>query len=173
MLYRAAFVLVAWTATASGAVIAGLGAISVIGEGITDRTVDPMTSAQVREELARPEPTTPPPTPSPGRTTRRPKSSLRTTAPPAAGIVRSLSSSGGDVLVRCVRGSAYLLSWSPRQGYGAGEVRRGPADSVFVKFESESGKHEMTMLVTCRDGRPVAAVHSEHHPHHDNGNQDH
>ncbi|WP_433175203.1 hypothetical protein [Actinoallomurus sp. CA-150999] len=170
MFYRAAFVLLAWTATASGAVIAGLGAISVLGEGITDRTVDPMTSAQVREALTRPEPTTPRPSPSPGRATRRPQSSLRTTVPPA-GTVRSLSSSGGDVLARCVRDSAYLLSWSPTQGYGAGDVRRGPADTVFVEFES--GRRKMTMVVTCRDGRPVAVVRSERHPRRDDGNQDH
>jgi hypothetical protein len=172
MFYRAAFVLLAWTATASGAVIAGLGAVSVIGAGITDRTVDPMTSAQVRDALARPEPTTPlpAPTPSPGHTTHRPHLALRTAAPPAE-IVRSLSSSGGDVLARCVRGSAYLLSWSPTQGYGAGDVRRGPAATAFVEFES--GRGETTMVVTCHDGRPVAAVHSEAHPRRDGGHEDH
>src|SRR5439155_12282407 len=47
---------------------------------------------------------------------------------------RVLTSTGGTVVARCVDGGAYLVSWSPAQGYRAEEVRRGRAAVARVSF---------------------------------------
>jgi hypothetical protein len=79
-----------------------------------------------------------------------------TTAPPGStspdGTV--LTSSGGEVVATCQDASAYLLSWSPLQGYEVGGVFRGPAATARVTFESTTS--EVTMVVSCSAGRPAA-----------------
>ena len=77
----------------------------------------------------------------------------------AAGTV--LTSAGGTVLAECQVAGAYLVSWSPTQGYEASDVTRGPAATARVVFESAA--KSVTMTVTCPDGpggRPVASSSS-------------
>jgi hypothetical protein len=62
------------------------------------------------------------------------------------------------VLAECRLGGAYLVSWSPVQGYQADDVARGPAATARVVFESSA--NSVTVTVTCPDGAtgaPVAA----------------
>ncbi|MEV0349467.1 hypothetical protein AB0H88_27150 [Nonomuraea sp. NPDC050680] len=184
---RAVLAIAAWTATAMGAVGAGLFALSAIGAGIIDRTVEPMTSAQVQAALAdavtdtprasstpRPSPTaTPSTTPRASRSPRTSKAPHAWVGPSptqvtrsAVGAPRSLNSEGGNVLARCEQNLAYLVSWTPMQGYRADDARRGPATDVSVQFEA--GDRKVTMTVTCRDGRPAATVRADGHTrHHD------
>jgi hypothetical protein len=173
MAYRAAIVLAAWTTTATTAIIAGLAAISVLGAGITDRTVKPMTSAQVREALAQPAPAAPTPKPTAAATPRRrhhPKAVVpHRIAPPS--VTRSLNSPGGSVLARCEASTVYLVSWTPQQGFGANNARRGPAFQTSVEFESAG--REFTMVVSCRAGRPVADVRTESYRRHEERSDDH
>jgi hypothetical protein len=88
-----------------------------------------------------------------------PPSSPPATAPPspqsAPGSV--LTSPGGSVVAGCVQGGAYLLSWSPQQGYQANGVVRGPATTAQVTFGS--GQRSVTMLVSCSSGVPSATLH--------------
>ncbi|MCW2918163.1 MAG: hypothetical protein JWN52_6231 [Actinomycetia bacterium] len=156
-----------WAATAGIAIAAGTAAISVLGEGITDRTVKPMTSAEVQRALAEPyqglsTAPLPSPAPSPSFSPSRRSSSAhpvtagpapRMTTPQAAGMTSSLASVGGDVIVRCVRGSAYLISWTPAQGYATGSVGRGPAVQVSIRFQAPG--RQVTMIMSCRNGQPV------------------
>jgi len=62
------------------------------------------------------------------------------------------------VLAECRPAGAYLVSWSPVQGYQADHVARGPAVTARVVFESSA--NSVTVTVTCPDGAagaPVAA----------------
>jgi hypothetical protein len=161
MTNRAVFALLAWTATAAIAVGGGLAAIAEVGAGITDRNVKPMTPQQVKAALAEPaapssssSPSSSPDVPSPTRTIRRPGPTVTVTArvTPAG-----LASDGGVVLAVCNQGGApYLVSWTPLQGFSVSAVQRMPPGAVFVQFESAT--RQITMAVTCRGGKPSAAV---------------
>jgi hypothetical protein len=94
----------------------------------------------------RPHPTgsaspTPTPTPAPTHTTQAPT---------------VLTSQGGSVVAECLPGGAYLLSWSPTQGYEAGQVLRGPAPTAQATFESDA--NSVLMVVSCSTGVPVATT---------------
>ncbi|MGI8334495.1 PASTA domain-containing protein [Actinomadura scrupuli] len=152
---RMLFVFATWAATAGTAVAAGAVAITVLGEGITDRAGQPMTSADVQRALAQPY-QSPSAASSPLSSVSPPVAAgpaPRTTAPQAGGVTRGLASAGGDVIARCDHGSAYLISWTPAQGYGTGYAGRGPADRVTVRFQG--GGRQVTMVIVCRDGQPV------------------
>ena len=84
---------------------------------------------------------TPTPSPAPTQTTQAPT---------------VLTSQGGSVVAECVPGGAYLLSWSPTQGYEAGQVVRGPAPTAQVTFESTT--NGWLMVVSCSTGVPVATT---------------
>jgi len=64
------------------------------------------------------------------------------------------TSAGGEVVANCQASGAYLLSWSPLQGYEIDDVVRGPAPAARVTFESNGG--DVTMVVTCSGGVPSA-----------------
>jgi len=64
------------------------------------------------------------------------------------------TSKGGEVVANCQASGAYLLSWSPLQGYEVGYVVRGPATAARVTFESDNFR--VTMVVTCSAGVPSA-----------------
>lgn len=93
--------------------------------------------------------TTVPPvaTTAPGGTATAPA----TTAPP---VQRTFSTAGGTAIASCPGGLAYLVSWSPTQGYGVERARQGPADEVEVRFEGSEGRSEIK--VRCSGGVPVA-----------------
>jgi hypothetical protein len=65
-----------------------------------------------------------------------------------------LTSQGGTVVAKCISADAYLVSWSPTQGYEVGTVTRGPAVTTKVIFESTA--NSVTMAVSCPAGVPVA-----------------
>jgi serine/threonine-protein kinase len=76
-----------------------------------------------------------------------------TTATPASTV---LTSQGGTAVAECVQGGAYLLSWSPTQGYEVGNVTRGPAATTQVVFASTA--NSVTMVVSCSSGVPTATT---------------
>ncbi len=67
-----------------------------------------------------------------------------------------LTSQGGSVVAECLPGGAYLLSWSPTQGYEAGRVFRGPAPTAQVAFQSDA--NTVIMTVSCSTGVPTATT---------------
>jgi hypothetical protein len=115
----------------------------------------PATSpAATRPAMAQPVPTAPTPSAAPAasRTVASPR-------PPAtAGTV--LMSQGGTVLAECRPAGAYLVSWSPTQGYEAADVTRGPAATARVVFGSDA--NSVTMVVSCPDGTAGAPVASSY-----------
>jgi hypothetical protein len=131
------------------------------------------TPSPVRSSRTRP-PTTPPPqaevTPS-GRPASadptaspspHPTSSASATPTPTPSPTQStppptvLTSQGGSVVAECLPGGAYLLTWSPTQGYEAGQVIRGPASTAQVTFESNA--NNVRMAVSCSTGVPTATT---------------
>jgi len=70
-----------------------------------------------------------------------------------------LASSAGTVVATCQAAGAYLISWSPQQGYEVGDVFRGPAATASVQFESSTA--EVTMRVSCSAGVPSATTSAD------------
>ncbi len=109
------------------------------------------TSTVTRAAASRPPviqsaPATPSPTPTVSRKVAPPS--------PQAASGSVLTSPGGTVLAECQPTGAYLVSWSPTQGYEATGVVRGPAAAARVIFESNA--NSVTMVVTCAGGTPTA-----------------
>jgi hypothetical protein len=71
-------------------------------------------------------------------------------------VSTALTSQGGTVVAECQPPGAYLVSWSPAQGYEAGKVVRGPATAAQVTFESTA--NSVTMVVSCSSGVPTATT---------------
>lgn len=67
-----------------------------------------------------------------------------------------LTSADGSLLAVCQPAGAYLVYWSPDQGYSADEVARGPAPVASVTFINQAGG--VIMRVSCASGTPVARV---------------
>ena len=70
-----------------------------------------------------------------------------------------LASPAGTVVATCQAAGAYLISWSPQQGYEVGDVFRGPAATASVQFESRTA--EVTMRVSCSAGVPTATTSTD------------
>jgi hypothetical protein len=158
-------ILLALSAWLLGAVTATGGclmAVSLLGNsfGAGGSPSQQLTIAAVHQALAAARHAgSPPPPAAPSRAAQprarrhtpaaRP-SSTPTPAQPAAGAGTVLTSPGGSVVAVCESAGAYLLSWSPAQGYGVDWVDRGPAAVARVVFDM--GTQEMTMHVTCPGG---------------------
>ena len=172
----------AWLLGAGAATAGSLLAVSLLGQGIADSPGQQLTAAAVNQALAReahdaseagartarpPVRTSPVtraaatrPAASPAAAPPAPSAppASRTVASPAAGTV--LTSRGGTVLAECRPAGAYLVSWSPVQGYEATDVTRGPVTTARVVFESDA--NSVTMTVSCPDGAAGAPVASSH-----------
>lgn len=128
----------------------GLITVSLFSGGLTSTSTTPLSNDAVAEALASataeggdPAPTT---TPDP--------------RPDEIGKAHSLGSPGGTLIARCDGANAYLLSWSPAQGWEVEDYLRGPARSTMVTFEGDNDSNDdrqVTVTVTCRSGQPVAA----------------
>jgi serine/threonine-protein kinase len=69
-----------------------------------------------------------------------------------------LTSVGGTVVARCGTAGAYLVSWSPQQGYEAVGVIRGPAATAQAKFGN--GQRVVVMKISCNGAVPSATTSS-------------
>jgi serine/threonine-protein kinase len=140
--------VVAWAVGAGTAVAVGLLALSTVGTSLSG-PVDPLAHAtdpggEPGSGTASPPPASPQPD---------------DTSEPPTGDGHTLTSAGGTVVATCVNGSAYLVVWSPAQGFHAEDVIRGPARVARVKFESRG--REIGVTVTCVDGIPQSSVEDE------------
>ncbi len=68
-----------------------------------------------------------------------------------------LESTVGSVTATCQSAGAYLLYWSPNQGFQADDVHRGPAAIASVTFRSPAAS--VVMRVSCAAGTPVAQLY--------------
>ena len=152
----------AWLAGASAATGGSLLAVSVLGQGMTPAAGEQLSVAAINRALAKEaaERTTVVPRRSvaPSASLTGPSSpATRHPAPPRSpGITGGtvLTSAGGTVVASCAGARAYLVSWSPQQGFGSSDVVRGPATSAQVAFIG--GQLTVTMIVSCGTGVPTA-----------------
>jgi hypothetical protein len=79
-----------------------------------------------------------------------------------------LVSGDGSVMATCEADGAYLLYWSPDQGFQADNVNRGPASVASVLFRGQA--NSVVMRVTCSGGTPVAHLYQ---PDGDDGGDGH
>jgi hypothetical protein len=71
---------------------------------------------------------------------------------------------GGLVTVACADNLAQLKLWSPKSGYRADHVVRGPATVASVQFESDT-YDDVTITVTCAAGTPTIHQNAEADDH--------
>jgi hypothetical protein len=164
----------AWLVGASAATGGSLLAASVLGQAMASgggqqQSVTTVNRALAKEAAERAA-ATPRRTVPPGVARRGPRARVarhraplpaaRHPAPPppspaaAAGTV--LTSQGGTLVATCAGARAYVVSWSPQQGFGSTGVIRGPAASAQVTFTG--GQLTVTMVVSCVAGVPTATA---------------
>jgi hypothetical protein len=170
----------AWLVGASAATGGSLLAVSMLGQGMTPGAGDGQSVVAVNRALAKeaaeraaamPRHGIPPKAARggpPSRVTRHRArmpparsgaavpSARRSVPPPSPGATGGtvLTSPGGTLVASCAGARAYLVSWSPQQGFGSTGVVRGPATSARVTFTG--GQVTVTMVVSCDAGVPTA-----------------
>jgi len=171
----------AWLVGASAATGGSLLAVSMLGQGmmpggeeqqsvtavnralakeaVERAAVLPRRANSPRRALAAPTSRVAPPPRVVQHTAPLRSPTARPSAPPsspgAAGGTL-LTSEGGTVVASCAGARAYLVSWSPQQGFGSTDVVRGPATNAQVTFIG--GQLTVTMVVSCAVGVPTATV---------------
>ena len=152
----------AWLLGAVAATAGSLYAVGQLGHGLLAQPGQQVSVAMVNAELARdkadppgPSPTgaastTRAPAPSPAKTPARHSSKPQPSS--AASVL--LTSPAGTAAAVCEKGGAYLVYWSPQQGYEADYVVRGPQPVASLVFRNSSGGG-VVMRVSCRNGSPV------------------
>jgi hypothetical protein len=140
---------------AGAATAVSLFAVSALGEGMIPTVSQQLSVGAVNRALS-------------GETVERPASPSGPSIPRASSPVLHrvpspsptatggtlLTSRGGTVVAACTGGSAYLMSWSPGQGFEAARVIRGPAATVQATFTGV--QLTVTMVVSCAGGVPTA-----------------
>jgi hypothetical protein len=154
--------IAAWLVGASAATGGSLLAVSALGLGMNPAAGEQVSVETVNRALAKesaeraaaiPRRSASPsasPTAPPAPAARR---SLSPPSPPATGGTL-LTSQGGTLVAACAGTRAYVVSWSPQQGFGSSDVVRGPATRAQVTFTS--GQFTVTMVVSCDAGVPTA-----------------
>lgn len=151
---RAGAGVLAWSAGAAGAIVVGILALSLISGGLADQTM-PLAIVPGSQSGAQDVESAAAPTPSASRHAK-PQPSRSTARPKPTAVERTMTFTSGAVTARCEDDLAYLVSWSPAQGYRTDDVRRGPASMAKVTFESH--RAEYAVLVGCVDGTPQGTV---------------
>src|SRR5262245_15689626 len=142
----------AWLLGAGAATAGVLLVVSELGQGISASPASQRSGAAAAEQ-AQASQVIGQPSSSPAPQSQRSTGGSGRTASTSGTV---LSSSGGTVVAQCATTGAFLLSWSPQQGFTASSVARGPASTWRVVFASTAST--VTMLVSCASGVPAAAT---------------
>ena len=139
-----------WMAAAVLAVLVGLVAISVIGDGLVAPAAEPLSEAQVAEQLA----SAPPPPAVPGP----PPPAVSGPAPSAAATSasRTFLTRGGTVVARCDDGRPVIVTMSPAQGFQLHERHGAEGEFRGVRDDHDRVKVD----ARCAGGRPELSVES-------------
>jgi hypothetical protein len=158
----------AWLLGAVTATTGSMIAVNQLAHGLLGQQTQQLGEATVSADLDGVSPT---PSPSPavssaGPSASKPATKVRHRSAPSPAPSRMtgqspagtlLESSDGSVMAACQPGGAYLLYWSPDQGFQADDVFRGPAAISSVTFRGPSAS--IVMRVSCPAGVPVAHVY--------------
>jgi hypothetical protein len=137
-----------WFGAAVLAVLVGLGAVSVIGDGLTTPETRPLSAAEVADELARQVQTAPSAAAGAGD---RPSPPVSPAVPSVTAASRSFPTRAGTVVARCTGGRPELVSMSPRQGY---EVHDQDDDEGEFRGRGD-GDDRVTFEIVCAGGGPA------------------
>jgi hypothetical protein len=153
----------AWLLGAAAATAGSLLVVSELGEGISAPPGQQSTVAAAEQAQASQPAVQSAATPSPrphtsagGKSGTRPASGAGGAGGAASTGGTVLTSSGGTVVAQCAAAGAFLVSWSPQQGFQASSVARGPATTAQVVFATTASR--VTMVVSCASGAPTAAT---------------
>lgn len=153
MVSRRSLAVLGWLAAVVVATLAGVGAVRLVGDGLTGTPGGVRSQADVARDLAAatdPPPTRPATTAEPGPDPTAPEP----TAPAADDTRRAtFVVTGGSAVARCAGELVTIESWSPAQDYAVRDRDLGPDDDAEVKFAGPAGEFEIK--VECRGGRPV------------------
>ncbi|GGL05596.1 hypothetical protein Sme01_56620 [Sphaerisporangium melleum] len=140
-----------WLAAATFTTGTTTWAIALLGQGLSEPVVSPMSAAQLTQALA-----TATAAPVPPATTS-PEGSASPSATARSG--RVFTTQGGTVVAACVAGRPTLQAWSPAQGYQVDDVEDRSGHLVSVEFESENTKIEVR--ITCAADLPSVTTRVE------------
>jgi hypothetical protein len=157
---RAALVSALLLAGLVVAVVSATAALRIIGTSAFGPGGKPLTQADVQRALAQQPPTTPA-QPTPGHGSPSGKPSRHHPTPTSRPVSGSFSSSGGNVIARCLSGQVALTGWFPAQGYAVDGYLQGPAASAWVKFGT--GTSEVTVTASCGAGAPRFSTAADDH----------
>lgn len=134
----------------AGSVLAAAGvaaALILLGHNIFGPSVQLLSQATVRQQLAAGRSTaSAPPAPAPAPASR-------TSSPTAAaGTSGSHTYAGGTVYASCSVGQVKLTQWTPALGYGTDGMSPGPAARAWVRFTSTTT--EQVVTATCSGDLP-------------------
>jgi hypothetical protein len=154
----------AWLVGAGAATGGSLLAVSLLGQGLAPAPSQQLTETAVNRALASEaaeasSSVSPRPPVSASATPLAPrakKTSPRPSPTPPAPQPAGLTSIGGTVVAGCQGAGAYLVSWSPAQGYEVDHVVRGPATTAEVAFAGS--RKLVTMDISCPGGVPAAST---------------
>jgi hypothetical protein len=143
---RRLIITAGWFAAAILAVLVGLLAVSVIGDGLTSPIAEPISQAQVQRELDAQPSSEPAGEPS------------VTTSPSATAEPLSKRTRGGTVIARCDGGTPVIVSMTPAQGF---EVHERDGDEG--EFRSTSDNHDRVKIdVSCAgSGDPTVVARDD------------
>jgi hypothetical protein len=147
---RRLIITAGWLAAAVLAVLVGLLAVSLIGDGLTSPIAQPMSRSDVNRELQSLPSAAPPARPS-----------IRPSVPATpASTAEPLSSRtrGGTVIARCDGGRPVIVSMTPAQGF---EVHERDGDEG--EFRSITDNHDRVKIdVRCAgSGKPAVSAADE------------
>jgi hypothetical protein len=151
---RTVLVSAGWLGAAVLAVLVGLAAVRVIGDGLTSEAARPRTEAEVASTLAARGVTAP--GASPAATATAPTGPASPRGSTASTVVpRSFHTRGGTVVAKCVGGRAEMVSVSPATGFAVHERDQGPQTEAEGEFRSTADNHDRVRFrIACADGRP-------------------
>jgi hypothetical protein len=141
----------AWLVTAALTTAVAIGAVNSLRQGILGPADELLSESEVSAQP--PRATAGPPSPAPSTAASTP-ATVPPSAPPSTDT-RALPTGGGTIVASCAGGQATLVSWTPRTGYEADHVVRGPARVASPRFKPHSGGGAVRAQVTCAAGVPA------------------
>ncbi len=165
----------AWVLGAAAATTGSMIAVNQLAHGLLGQQAQQMTEANLSVNAVN-APDRPAPSGTLSQAADDSEDSGRRSAAKAAGPAavtpspsqsltgKWLQTPGGSVMAVCEAAGAYLLAWSPNQGFEADDWNRGPAAVASVIFQGAASS--VDVRVSCMGGSPVA--HTSHLPP-DNG----
>jgi hypothetical protein len=147
--------IAAWTLGVVAAVSVGLVALAMIGSGLTANPVQPLS-----QDMGDQPPLTAAGSPSSHPSSRPTQPSPTSSAEPRTDDTQRLTTTrGGTVVAKCHGDEAYLLYWSPAQGFAVQEVLRGPARVARVTFKGMG--REIKISVSCVANVPQSDIQDD------------